>query len=115
MPTWVPDHIREKFESNSEDLMESDSLMESENLMESDSQLFYRLISDPRMKKVYWVLKDYSQDEQLRFILYAMTRARNSQSYKAVSIKHIKADLKTVAKTAEKLSKEIKSLQKTRS
>ncbi len=101
IPTWVPDHIREKFESN------------SESLMESESQIFYRLISDPRMEVVYWALENYSQDEQLRFILSAMTSARDSESYQAVSIKDIKADLQTIAKTAKKLAKEIGRLQKT--
>ncbi len=101
IPTWVPDHIVEKFESN------------SESLMESESQIFYRLISDPRMEVVYWALEDYSQDAQLRFILSAMTSARDSELYEAVSIKYIKADLQTIAKTAKKLSKEIEDLQKT--
>jgi len=101
IPTWVPDHIREKFKSI------------SEKLLESESQIFYRLISDPRMEVVYGSLEDYSQDEQLRFILSAMTSARDSELYQAVSIKDIKADLKTLAKTAKKLAKEIKSLQKT--
>ena len=53
---WVPDHIREKFNSI------------SESLEESESQIFYRLISDLRMKMVYCAFKDRSQDEQLRFI-----------------------------------------------
>jgi len=56
IPTWVPDHIVEKFESI------------SERLLESESQIFYRLISDLRMKMVYCAFKDRSQDEQLRFI-----------------------------------------------
>ncbi|MCH8982284.1 hypothetical protein IH922_09735, partial [candidate division KSB1 bacterium] len=84
----MPDHIREKFESI------------SERLLEKESQIFYRLISDLRMKMVYCALKDRSQDEQLRFILSAMTSARDSELYEAVSIKYIKDDLKTVAKTA---------------
>ena len=88
IPTWVPDHIVEKFESN------------SESLMESESQIFYRLISDLRMKMVYCALKDHSQDEQLRFILFAMTRAIDLKFCQAVSTKDIKADLKNIAKTA---------------
>ena len=56
IPTWVPDHIVEQFESI------------SEGPTEGESQIFYRLISDPRMEKVYCALKDHSQDEQLRFI-----------------------------------------------
>ena len=101
IPTWVPDHIREKFESN------------SESLMESESQIFYRLISDLRMKMVYCALKDHSQDEQLRFILFAMTRAIDLKFCQAVNTKDIKADLKNIAKTAKKLANEIRTLQKT--
>ena len=101
IPTWVHDDIIEKFKSI------------SEGLMESESQIFYRLISDPRMEVVYCALEDYSQDQQLRFILSAMTSARDSELYQAVSIKDIKADLQTIAKTAKKLAKEIGRLQKT--
>jgi len=100
IPTWVPDPIEEKFQSI------------SERLLESESQIFYRLISDLRMKMVYCALKDHSQDEQLRFILFAMTRAIDLKFCQAVSTKDIKADLQTIAKTAKKLAKEIKSLQK---
>ena len=98
---WVPDHIRVKIDSI------------SEGLMEEENRILNRLISDPRMEKVYWALKNYSQVAQHRFIFYAMTSARESESYQAVSTKDIKADLKTLAKTAKKLAKEIKSLQKT--
>jgi len=65
------------------------------------------------MEKAYWALKDYSEEEQFRFVLYAMTSARELESYQAVSSKDIKADLKSISKTAKKLAKEIKSLQKT--
>lgn len=99
--TWDPDHIVEKFESV------------SEKLLEKESQIFYRLISDPRMEKVYWVLEKYSPDEQLYFIHYAMSSARDSEHCQAVSIKDIKADLKTLAKTAKELAKEIEGLQGT--
>ena len=65
------------------------------------------------MEKVYWALKDYSQVAQNRFILYAMTSARDLEPYQAVSSKDIKADLKSISKTAKKLAKEIRLLQKT--
>jgi len=98
---WVPDHVRIKIDSI------------SERLEEEENQILNRLISDPRMEKVYWALKNYSQVAQKRFIFFAMTSARDLDRYQAVSAKHIKADLKALAKTAKKLAKEIKSLQKT--
>jgi len=98
---WVPDHIRDKIDSI------------SERLEEEENQILNRLISDPRMEKVYKALKGYSQDEQLRFILSAMTSERDSELYEAVSIKHIKADLKSISKTAMKLAEEIEDLQQT--
>ena len=101
MEYWVPNHISEKVGSI------------SDRLSEKESRILSRLVTDPRMKKVYWALKDYSEEEQYRFVLYAMTSARESESYQAVSSKDIKADLKSISKTAKKLAKEIRLLQKT--
>ena len=101
MEYWVPNHISEKVGSI------------SDRLSEKESRILSRLVTDPRMKKVYWALKDYSEEEQYRFVLYAMTSARESESYQAVSSKDIKVDLKSISKTAKKLAKEIRLLQKT--
>ena len=101
MAYWVPDHIR----------FEIDSI--SERLIEKESRILNRLVTDPRMEEVYWALKNYSQVAQRRFIFYAMTSARNIALYEAVSTKDIKADLKSISKTAKKLAKEIRLLQKT--
>ena len=98
---WVPDHIRVKIDSI------------SERLEEEENQILNRLISDPRMERVYWALKDYSEVAQHRFIFYAMTSVRDLEPYEAVSTKDIKADLKSISKTAKKLAQEIESLQKT--
>jgi len=98
---WVPDHIRVKIDSI------------SDRLLGKESRILSRLVTDPRMEKVYWALKDYSEVAQHRFILYAMTSARDLEAYEAVSTKDIKDDLKSISKTAKKLAKEIKSLQKT--
>lgn len=101
MEYWVPNHISEKVDSI------------SEKLLEKESRILNRLVTDPRMEKVYRALKDYSEEEQYRFVLYAMTSARDSEYYQAVSGKDIKADLKFISKTAKKLAKEIRLLQKT--
>lgn len=94
----VPDCVVEKFKSIAGD---------------TENQIFYRLISDPRMEKVYKDLQGYSQDEQLKFILCAMASARDAGSYEAVSAKYIKADFKTIAKKAKELAREIERIQKT--
>jgi len=99
--TWVPEHIREKIDSI------------SERLMEQESRILRRLVSVPRMAEVYKALKTYPKKKQINFIFYAMTSARELESYRAVSIKDIKADLKAIAKIAKNLAKEIKFLQKT--
>ena len=98
---WVPDHIRVKIDSI------------NDRLLGKESRILSRLVTDPRMEKVYWALKDYSEVAQHRFILYAMTSARDLEAYEAVSTKDIKDDLKSISKTAKKLAKEIKSLHKT--
>jgi len=98
---WVPDHIRVKIDSI------------SDRLLGKESRILSRLVTDPRMEKVYWALKDYSEVAQHRFIFYAMTSVRDLEPYEAVSTKDIKADLKSISKTAKKLAQEIKSLQKT--
>ena len=68
---WVPDHIRVKIDSI------------NDRLLGKESRILSRLVTDPRMEKVYWALKDYSEVAQHRFILYAMSSARDLERFRS--------------------------------